>query len=143
MRRENRGAFFRSIHDTFNHLVLADQIWLGRFRGVPFEVASLDEPMAASWEELHALRMRIDVEIEEWLNGVDEEQLQGKLTFRTVINPQQISLPLWLSVTHFFNHQTHHRGQITTLMEQIGCDSGVTDLLYSPSAIALRSVSPL
>lgn len=141
VRREDRGAFFRSIHGTFNHLVLTDRVWLGRFTGVSFVVASLDEPMADSWEELRALRVRVDDEIDAWLRGVDEAQLQSDLTVKPMSNPRSYSLSLWVCATHFFNHQTHHRGQITTLMEQIGCDSGVTDLPYSPAAIALRSSS--
>ena len=140
-RREDRGAFFRSIHGTFNHLILTDRVWLGRFTGAPFVVASLNEPMADSWDELRALRGQIDDEIDEWLSGVDDAQLQRDLMVKPMSNPQPFSLPLWVCVTHFFNHQTHHRGQITTLMEQVGCDSGVTDLPYSPAAVALRSVS--
>ena len=140
-RREDRGAFFRSIHDTFNHLVLTDRVWLGRFRSEPFVVASLDEPMAETWEELRVLRAQIDDQIDAWLRGVDEEQLQSNLVVKPMSNPQPFSLPLWVCASHLFNHQTHHRGQITTMMEQIGCDSGTTDLPYSPSDVALRSTS--
>jgi uncharacterized damage-inducible protein DinB len=37
--------------------------------------------------------------------------------------------PAWIALTHFFNHQAHHRGQVTTLLMQAGVDPGVTDLI--------------
>ena len=47
---------------------------------------------------------------------------------------QQKTMPRWLTMTHFFNHQTHHRGQITDLISRLGYDFGVTDLPWMPGA---------
>jgi uncharacterized damage-inducible protein DinB len=129
LRRENRGAFFKSVHGTLNHILLADRVWLGRFTGVPFSAPSLDYELYADFDELWRQRRQTDSEIEAWLNALNEEQLAAPFSYRTMINPQEITQPLWQAALHFFNHQTHHRGQLTTLMEQTGYDSGVTDLI--------------
>jgi uncharacterized damage-inducible protein DinB len=127
-RKRDRAAPFRSIHGTFNHLLLADRIWLGRFTGQPFVARSLDQELYSDWSELRAERNLTDEKIEAWIASVSEETLMANLTFTPMSNPQEYSLPLWQCVLHLFNHQTHHRGQITTLIEQAGYDCGVTDL---------------
>jgi len=130
LRKEDRGAWFHSMHGTLNHLLLADRLWMGRFLGQPFQARSLDEELYSDFETLRQERVKTDAAIEAWLNALEEEQLTALFTYSTMVNPQQITQPLWQAVLHFFNHQTHHRGQLTTLMEQAGYDSGITDLLW-------------
>lgn len=131
-RREDRGAFFGSVHGTLNHLLLADRVWLGRFRGEPFVVQSLGQELYADWVELREARCATDDAIEAWIATVAEAELQQPFEYVSIVDPQPRRLELWKVVLHFFNHQTHHRGQLTTLMNQLGYDSGVTDLLWLP-----------
>ena len=134
IRKEDKGAFFRSIHGTLNHLLLADRVWLGRFRNYPCHFQSLSQELYSDFEELRRERDRTDTEIEEWIAGLAEEELSLPLTFTLMTSGVQETFPLWHCVLHFFNHQTHHRGQLTTLLEQAGFDSGVTDLLQMVNA---------
>jgi uncharacterized damage-inducible protein DinB len=131
-RRRDRGAFFRSIHGTLNHLLLADHVWMGRFLGSPRHFPSLDHEVHAGFEPLRVARAELDAEIERWVEGLADAALAGELRYRSMVNPQERALPLWAALTHFFNHQTHHRGQLTTLLSQAGRDPGVTDLLWLP-----------
>jgi uncharacterized damage-inducible protein DinB len=131
-RRRDRGAFFRSIHGTLNHLLLADRIWLGRFTGVPFAVASLDQELTADFAELRHERERTDGEIADFVASLSPADFEGTLRYTSFVNPALRSIPFWAALAHFFNHQTHHRGQLTTLLMQTGVDPGVTDLIWLP-----------
>src|SRR6266540_4145965 len=113
-RKRDVGAFFKSIHGTLDHLLLGDRLWLGRFKGRPFKVESLAQELYADFAELRAERASTDAEIIAW------------------VDPQPRRYPFWFAVTSFFNHQTHHRGQVTTLLVQRGIDPGVTDLIWLP-----------
>ena len=73
-----------------------------------------------------------DAEILEWVETLDEKRLAAPLKFRSIVGNRDRSFPLWFAVQHFFNHQTHHRGQVTTLLMQSGVDPGVTDLMWLP-----------
>ncbi len=134
-RRRDRGAFFKSIHATLNHLLVADRIWMGRFTGVslqaghigPGGIRSLDHELTASFEELRAERQRTDNEIEQWAATLGADDLATTLHYGRKDGP--VEVPLWWAVAHLFNHQTHHRGQVTTLLTQAGVDVGVTDLI--------------
>ena len=136
----DRGAFFGSILGTLNHLVVADTIWLKRFRAHPSRpdaLAGMDEtPMPAAldavlYPDLAQLRERrecLDQVILAWMATLDDATLASQLDYtsmRGVPARRAVSAVLM----HFFNHQTHHRGQATTLLSQAGVDVGVTDLL--------------
>ena len=131
-RKRDAGAFFKSIHGTLNHLLLADRIWLGRFHANPYPARSLDQELYADFGELRREREAADEEISGWIVSLSEADLAGEITYTSMVNPQLKRQPLWLAVTHFFNHQTHHRGQLTTLLSQRGIDPGVTDLIWLP-----------
>ncbi len=132
-RRRERGAFFRSVHGTLDHLLLADRIWLSRFLGTPSPtVRSLGDELYADFDELRRERARTDDAIDAWIAGLDAERLAGPLEFRSVVASSDRVLPLWVAALHFFNHQTHHRGQLTALLTQCGVDYGVTDLMWMP-----------
>jgi len=134
-RKEDRGAFFRSIHATLNHLLLADRVLMGRFTGVPLEpdwlgpgaIRSLDQELYRDFDELWGARRKMDDEITHWVGTLGPEQLAAPL--RYVRQGVVSGFPFWWSVAHLFNHQTHHRGQVTTLLMQAGHNPGVTDLL--------------
>ncbi len=131
-RKRDVGAFFKSIHGTLNHLLLGDRIWLGRFMGTPFVVKSLGEELYSDFPQLRSERRATDVEISNWISSLSEDDLADELSYMSVVNPKLRRIPLWVAVTHFFNHQTHHRGQLTTLLVQRGIDPGVTDLIWLP-----------
>ena len=133
-RKRERGAFFNSIHGTLNHIILGDKIWMGRFRNIPFKVASLDEELFSDFEELHGERVVMDREITAWTGELTDNDLETTLEYTSFVNPARRCYPMWIAVTHFFNHQTHHRGQLTTLLSQCNVDYGVTDLIWLPEA---------
>ena len=143
VRRADKGAFFKSVHGTLNHLLLADRVWLGRFTNKPFVVQSLDQELYADWDELRAQRIVTDDALEAWLGGLGEDDLRHTFEYVSIVDPQPRSLILWKAMLHFFNHQTHHRGQLTTLMNQLGYDSGVTDLLMLPGVQVAPTQSTL
>jgi uncharacterized damage-inducible protein DinB len=132
-RKEDVGAFFKSIHGTLNHLLLADRLWMGRFTGEPFAARSLDQELYAAFDELRTQRARTDDEIVAWTGRLRDEDLEGVLSYTSMVNPAPRQVAMDLAVTHFFNHQTHHRGQLTTLLMQRGIDPGVTDLMWLPT----------
>lgn len=131
-RKVDRRAFFRSIHGTLNHLLLGDRIWLGRFRGTEFRVASLDQELHSDFAELAEERRRTNREISDWARTLTPERMAGTLTCTSITRPQTRTYPMWVAVVHFFNHQTHRRGQLTTLLSQCDLDPGVTDLIWLP-----------
>ena len=133
-RKRDRGAFFKSIHGTFNHLLVADRVWLGRFTGVPAPdgfmapgIHSLDQELYADFGELRQQRAHTDQALSAWVTELTPERLAQPLVFMR--RGQKVESPLWWSVAHVFNHQTHHRGQVTTLFTQQGLDPGSTDLV--------------
>ena len=134
-RKHDRGAFFRSIHGTLNHLLLADSIWMGRFEGKPFAFKSLDQELYASFDDLRTARKEMDARIERWAAGLTEAALGAKLEYTSVVTKRTHAPMLWKVVAHFFNHQAHHRGQLTALLSQAGVDYGATDLLFMPSVM--------
>ena len=134
-RKANRGAFFGSIHGTLNHLLLADSVWIGRFEGKPFAFTSLDQELYSSFDELRAQRTQLDERIRRWADGLTDAALEAKLPFTSAITKQSHTPTLWKIVAHFFNHQTHHRGQLTALLSQAHVDYGVTDLFLLPGAL--------
>lgn len=131
-RKRDRGAPFGSIHGIWNHILLADRVWLGRFQGEPYHFKTLGDDLYPDWAEFQAQRAQTDTAIDIFVSGLTLHMLQEPLTYVSAVNPQERTYPLWVVVTHFFQHQTHHRGQITTLIEQAGKDCGVTDLVMMP-----------
>ena len=132
-RKTDCGLFFGSIHGTLNHLLLADKIWLGRFMREPFPVTGLDQELFADFQALRGARAETDWLIIDWAAGLTEAELAGELLYRSISKPADRSCRLWVAVAHLFNHQTHHRGQITAALSRLGRDYGVTDLIGMPA----------
>ncbi|MBA5689543.1 DinB family protein [Rugamonas apoptosis] len=136
----DRRAFFGSILGTLNHLVVGDTLWLQRFASHPAHFAALapiramPAPTALTQMQFYELghwhphRMELDAIINAWVREVREEHLGHVLEYtntKGVLARKRMSS----LVLHFFNHQTHHRGQVTTMLSQAGIAFGVTDLL--------------
>ncbi len=130
-RRENLGAFFKSIHGTLNHILVGDRIWLGRFTEQPF-FAKLDQEIYSDFDDLRREREATDLQIISWSEQLTSEWLTQPFSFKSSSDGTIRVRPVWLLVTQLFNHQTHHRGQLTTLLSQLGHDPGRTDIPYLP-----------
>ena len=138
---EERGAFFGSIVGTLNHIAVADTIWLKRFathaasssRTLEVMVAlpapeQLDQTLFDDLMGLKAHRHWLDSVIINWVAALTEDDLSTTLSYH---NRQGVASKRRYSslILHFFNHQTHHRGQVSTLLSQAGVEVGVTDLM--------------
>jgi uncharacterized damage-inducible protein DinB len=129
----DRGAFFKSILGTLNHLLYADLVWIGRFKdgrpriGDPSVLMLHDD-----FGDLRQARSALDREIEDWAATVDEVWLALPFTFATLKGDAQFTFPAFILLMQLFNHQIHHRGQITTLLTQAGEDVGMTDIVGLP-----------
>lgn len=130
-RRLDRGAFFRSIHGTFCHLLWADRMWLSRLAGTPKPSVPGTESsrMIEAWDELVAERRVTDALIGDWAAGLTPEWLAEDLTWVSGISRRELTRPKALLVMHFFNHQTHHRGQIHAMLTAAGAKPDDTDLM--------------
>ena len=129
---EDRGAFFGSVLGTLNHLLFGDVAWLGRFRTGVAGASGPDVMLHEDFATLRAARELFDEEIILWAAGVDEVWLAEPFTYVSGIDGVERTRPTWSLVAHMFNHQTHHRGQLTTLLTQIGLDVGATDIPFMP-----------
>lgn len=139
-RKEDLGAFFKSIHGTLNHLLYGDRAWMGRFTEKPYTAPNLGQNMYADFNELSQERELTDREIIDWSKNLSSQWLEQPFTYTSNIYQKTLVLPTWMLVTHLFNHQTHHRGQLTTLLSQLGYDPGITDLPLLPNMSAGDSV---
>jgi uncharacterized damage-inducible protein DinB len=139
-RRRDVGAFFRSLHGTLNHLVLTDRAWLVRFTQdpslhqsvdgtTPAFTGRLDQELYADFAALRREREKTDADAAGWVATLTDAALAAPIKYYSVAYARDYEHPLWWAVSHFFNHQTHHRGQATTLLVQLGHDPGTTDLV--------------
>ncbi len=111
-RKRDVGAFFKSIHGTLNHLLLADRIWIGRFTDRSFEFKSLDQELYSDFAQLREEREKSDNDIIVWAGSLTEKDLSRELCYTSAVKPQPRKYPFGFALTHFFNHQSHHRGQV-------------------------------
>ena len=139
-RRRDLGAFFGSLHGTLNHLLLTDRAWLVRFTkdadlfrsldgSMPALSGRLDQESYADFPTLRQEREKTDGDVERWAATLTDAALAAPIAYYSVAYARPYEHPLWWGVSHFFNHQTHHRGQATTLLVQLGRDPGATDLV--------------
>ncbi len=133
-RKQDRGAFFKSIHGTLNHLLWGDQTWMNRLAGMPAPRVSMAESPSyhENWDGLVQERQAFDEAILAWACGVTPEWLSEDLTWFSGAAGRELSKPKWLLVTHFFNHQTHHRGQVHAMLTQAGARPDDTDIIVMP-----------
>jgi uncharacterized damage-inducible protein DinB len=116
--REDRGAFFKSIYLTLYHIAYADIAFLSRFTGQPPEVPPLGEDLFGGFAELRAERGQVDRRLLSWSSALTPDWLRLPLTYVSKVDGQERTVSRWVLVTHLFNHQTHHRGQIHVMLSQ-------------------------
>lgn len=145
VRKKDLGAYFKSIHGTLNHLLWADKNWLRRFilaglgcgrltdsvyADIQDRISEPTYEVYADFSRLKHERTVIDTKIITWLTeGLAEKHLGQTLQYRNV-KGEEMQRVIQEVLVHLFNHQTHHRGQITTLLTQQGVDVGVTDFIH-------------
>ena len=127
--RADRGAFFKSMHGTLNHLLVADRIWMHRFTGTGPSGDKLNAILYDDLPSLRAARRSEDMRIVGYVEGLSTSDLEGHIRYQTITNPQTIEQRLAPALDHFFNHQTHHRGQAHALLTAITGDAPSFDLI--------------
>ncbi len=125
--KRQRPAFFGSIHGTLNHILLGDRIWLTRFAGEEVPSTGLDAILYEDFGELSAARAAEDARIEGFTAALAPEFLGGSIRY---VNNAGVAFadPVDMLVSHLFNHQTHHRGQVTDMLMQTEVKPPVLDL---------------
>jgi uncharacterized damage-inducible protein DinB len=138
-RKEDRRAFWGSLHRTLTHILFGDRAWMSRFAGWERPTMALKD--SAGWcddfDDLKQQRYEVDGRIVDWAAGVDQAWLDQDLVWFSGAANREMSVPRGLLVSHFFNHQTHHRGQAHALITAAGEKTDDTDLfLVVPEIIA-------
>lgn len=130
-RRADRGAFFKSIHGTLNHLLWADTMWMSRIAEGP----NLNVPLRESalfcddWPTLRAERAAMDARLIAWADALHTAALEGDFSWYSGALQANMVKPRSLIVAHMFNHQTHHRGQVHAMLTAVGARLQDTDLV--------------
>ncbi|MCB9945749.1 MAG: damage-inducible protein DinB [Geminicoccaceae bacterium] len=133
-RLQDRGAFFGSIQATLNHLLWGDRTWLSRFTDLPAPESGIQGSvhLAPDWPTYKLERRVTDADITSWASSVGDNDLVGELTWFSGALGREVSRPVSLLVVHFFNHQTHHRGQAHAMLTAAGTRPEPTDLPFMP-----------
>jgi uncharacterized damage-inducible protein DinB len=124
------GAFFKSMRGTLNHILVADRIWMKRFTGEGDAPAALDTILYIDFAKLRRARQVEDKRIVDWIESLGEKAFAGRFTYMTVTDMRTVSQRLAPALAHLFNHQTHHRGQVHTILTVLGRPSVQLDLIY-------------
>ncbi|NQX94434.1 MAG: damage-inducible protein DinB [Erythrobacter sp.] len=134
VRREDRGAFFGSIHATLSHRYWADRIWLSRF--------DLCEPpdgpnpqsgqFVDDFAELATKRAELDAVLIDFCDAYEAGPVSGALEWYSGAIKADAKAPLGVVFTHLFNHQTHHRGQVHAMLTAAGANPKDTCLFIMP-----------
>ena len=128
--RADKGAFFKSMHGTLNHLLVTDRIWMKRFTGEGDAPDRLDAILHQNLADLDAARTAEDRRIVAYVDSLDDERLRGVIRYRRVSTPEEFVQPLMPALDHWLNHQTHHRGQAHMILTSLGKTAPELDLLY-------------
>jgi uncharacterized damage-inducible protein DinB len=135
-READRGAFFGSIRATLSHLMWGDLMWIARFDGGEGPGGGIKgSEQRFDWQMLWAERPKLDARIAGWAWMVTDEELAGELRWHSFALGRDMAKPFGLCVVHFFNHQTHHRGQVHAMLTAAGARPEDTDLPFMPEEI--------
>ncbi len=137
LRRKDVGGFRASLHAGLDYLLASDQLWLARFENrTAGPLPDPQQPLIDSFSDLRKARETTDQAIQEWVNGLSVDWLKQPFTYLDN-DDQSRTLPGWIMAVNLFSYQIHHRGQIATLLHQMGYAYGETDLSWLPSLHAL------
>ena len=129
-RRAQRGAFWGSVHGTLCHLLWGDQIWMSRFDGwtKPAIAQKDSSSLIATFDDLRELRFKTDARISEWAARINDNWIQQDQSWVSISTGREMRMSRGVLIAHFFNHQTHHRGQAHAMITAMGEQVGDTDL---------------
>ncbi|MEO1676981.1 MAG: DinB family protein [Pseudomonadota bacterium] len=132
---KDRGAFFGSILGTLNHILWGDRIWMARFDDWTKPTLGIAESptLCPTFDAWSADRVRADGRIKVWADKLSPVRLRGDLTWMSGATGREMAKPIAICVTHFFNHQTHHRGQVHAMLTSAGLKPQMTDLALAPA----------
>ena len=125
----DRRGFFKSIHGTLNHILLADLIYRERLEKKPTTFSRLDEILYDDFDELRSVHGTQDQWYIEFSDAMDPSELDGTLSFDTVETGEYFSLSLRQCLTNLFEHQIHHRGQTHHMLSHAGIDPPPLDFV--------------
>lgn len=133
----DRGAFFGSVLGTLNHLLWGDALWTSRFDGGESYGGGIPHSteLTGSISLWATQRDQLDKRIQTWAANVPADDLVGDLTWVSSMSKSKMTRPMAVCVVHFFNHQTHHRGQIHAMLTATGASAPVSDLVFMPDDI--------
>jgi uncharacterized damage-inducible protein DinB len=134
-RRRDRGAHFGSMLRTLSHILWGDRIWLARLVGATYSEKAFGADLYPDFADLSRERAITDAAIQDWAAKVTPQWLASTCEFRFVSDGRTRRMPGWVAAAHMFQHATHHRGQLTTLIKQAGKEPGVTDLPWMPGVV--------
>ena len=128
--RADRGAFFKSVQGTLNHLLATDLIWQKRFTGEGEAPDRLDGILFEDFDALRVARIAEDARIVRYVDGLDEARIAGTIKYRRVSSPEEFVQELGPALADWFNHQTHHRGQVHASLTGLTGAAPELDLLF-------------
>jgi uncharacterized damage-inducible protein DinB len=132
--RKERFGSFGSIHRTLNHILLGDRIWMGRFEGAGMTTPPLDTILYEAFSALRQARENEDARIELFMEALTDQFFVREIRY---VNSKGVAFadPAALVISHMFNHQTHHRGQVHTMLSHAG--------ITPPSLDMHRAIRPV
>ncbi|WP_424975274.1 DinB family protein [Dinoroseobacter sp. S124A] len=137
-RWQDRGAFFRSIAETLNHILWDHRVWLARQQGDTDAARALNQRHPYTdgprdWATYKDARAALDDGIRSWVSGLTATDIARDVTWQR--GPETVETPFALNLIHMFNHATHHRGQVHAMLTAAGVDPGATDLPMLPDEV--------
>lgn len=123
------GAVFGSMVGTLNHLLAVDRVWMKRFTGEGDAPSRTDTILHRALPVLGLAREVEDKRIIDWVGGMSDKALAGRFSYMTLSDMRTVSQRLAPALSHFFNHQTHHRGQAHMILTVLGRPSVPLDLV--------------
>lgn len=126
----DQGLFFHSVHHTLNHILLVDRLWHGRLTGKPFTITGLDQELVKERNTLVGEMKMAAETLKQLVAGLDDARLEASSVYVDT-EGNRLEYPLCLQLAHVFNHASHHRGQVTSVITRLGLESPVLDLPYS------------
>ncbi len=128
---------FTSMNGTLNHLLIGDLIWLSRFQGTTGAPTGLDKLLHQDFADIWDARKKTDADIVEYIEGLNEGILTSDFSFTALTMPEKVTQQLSYALAHFFNHQTHHRGQTHAMLTRLAGEAPSLDLGYYQREVRL------